>query len=68
MVGLVVHEADVQDRDGALDVLRSVRHRYPWLRHVFADGGYAGKKLGSAEPDGPLDDRDHQAHRQSHWL
>ena len=45
MVGLVVHAADVQDRDGALDVLRSVRHHYPWLRHVFADGGYAGKKL-----------------------
>ena len=45
MIGLVVHGADVQDRDGALDVLRSVRHRYPWLRHVFSDSGYASKKL-----------------------
>ena len=45
MVGLVVHGADVQDRDGAPAVLRSVRHRYPWLRHVFADGGYGGEKL-----------------------
>ena len=45
MVGLVVHSADVQDRDGAPAVLQSVRHRYPWLRHVFADGGYAGEKL-----------------------
>lgn len=45
MVGLVVHGADVQDRDGAPAVLRSVRHRYPWLRHVFADGGYSGEKL-----------------------
>ena len=45
MVGLVVHGADVQDRDGAPAVLRSVRHRYPWLRHVFADGGYGGDKL-----------------------
>ena len=47
MVGLVVHGAGVQDRDGAPDVLRSIRHRYPWLRHVFADGGYGGEKLRS---------------------
>ncbi|MDY8110903.1 IS5 family transposase [Fulvimarina sp. 2208YS6-2-32] len=47
MVGLVVHPANIQDRDGAPDVLRQVRTRYPWLRHVFADGGYAGKKLRS---------------------
>ncbi len=47
MVGLVVHGADIQDRDGAPAVLHSVRHRYPWLRHVFADGGYGGEKLRS---------------------
>ncbi|QIE54178.1 IS5 family transposase [Pikeienuella piscinae] len=45
MVGLVVHGAGVQDRDGAPLVLASIRRRWPWLRHVFADGGYAGKKL-----------------------
>jgi len=45
LVGLVVHSADIQDRDGAADVLASIRHRYPWLRHVFADGGYGGDKL-----------------------
>lgn len=39
MVGLVVHGADIQDRDGAIEVLKSIRQRYPWLRHVFADGG-----------------------------
>ena len=48
MVGLVVHRADVQDRDGAVEVLKSIRQRYPWLRHVFADGGYAGAKLKNA--------------------
>ncbi len=48
LVGLVVHEADVQDRDGAPLVLRSIRHLYPWLRHIFADGGYAGDKLRDA--------------------
>ncbi len=45
IVGLVVHGADVQDRDGAPEVLKSIRARWPWLRHVFADGGYAGPKL-----------------------
>lgn len=48
MVGLVVHGADIQDRDGAPTVLKSIRQGYPWLRHVFADGGYAGPKLRGA--------------------
>lgn len=48
MVGLAVHGADVQDRDGAPEVLKSIRVRWPWLRHVFADGGYAGPKLKDA--------------------
>lgn len=48
LVGAVVHTADIQDRDGAPHVLASVRHLYPWLRHVFADGGYAGQKLKAA--------------------
>ena len=45
LLGRVVHPADVQDRDGAPDVLASIRRTCPWLRHVFADGGYAGPKL-----------------------
>ena len=45
LVGLLVHPADVQDRDGGSLVLASIRRLYPWLRHVFADGGYAGDKL-----------------------
>lgn len=48
LVGAVVHAANVQDRDGASRVLASIRYGYPWLRHVFADGGYAGKKLKAA--------------------
>src|SRR6187549_4026599 len=34
LVGLVVHEANTQDRDGAPCVLASIRSRYPWLRHI----------------------------------
>ena len=45
LVGAVVHAADIQDRDGAPSLLSSIRSAFPWLRHVFADGGYAGEKL-----------------------
>lgn len=48
LVGLVVHSAAIQDRDGAAQVLKSIVKRWPWLRHVFADGGYAGPKLKGA--------------------
>ena len=48
LVGLQVHAADIQDRDGAVDVLASIRSLYPGLRHIFADGGYAGDKLRGA--------------------
>ena len=45
LVAAVVHTADIQDRDGAPSVLTSIRASFPWLRHVFADGGYGGEKL-----------------------
>ena len=48
LVSALVHTADIQDRDGAPDVLFQIRARFPWLRHVFADGGYAGDKLREA--------------------
>jgi putative transposase len=38
----------MQDRDGAPLVLKEVRYAFPWLRHVFADGSYAGAKLRDA--------------------
>ena len=48
LVHAVIHTADIQDRDGAPLVLRVFIRRFPWLRHVFADGGYAGDKLKNA--------------------
>lgn len=39
----VVHPADVQDRDGAKLVLKEVAERFPRLKKVWADGGYAGQ-------------------------
>jgi transposase len=41
----VIHAADIQDRDGAPLVLEAICKRFPWLRHVFADGGCTGDKL-----------------------
>ena len=34
--------------DGASNALEAVAKRYPMLRHIFADGGYAGPKLREA--------------------
>jgi transposase len=45
LVAVVVHAANIQDRDGAPLVMAAIRSAFPWLRHVFADGGYAGPKL-----------------------
>ena len=48
MVAAIVHRADIQDRDGAPLLLATMRSAFPWLRHVFADAGYAGEKLRQA--------------------
>jgi transposase len=42
---VVVHPADVQDRDGAFHLLRRARRLFPFIECIFADGGYAGKKM-----------------------
>jgi transposase len=43
LVDAIVRGADMQDRDGAPLVLASVRNSFPWMLHIFADGGYAGE-------------------------
>jgi transposase len=40
LLGVTVHAADVQDADGAGDLLRRLKRLYPWLRVVFADSAY----------------------------
>jgi transposase len=47
-VAVLVHGADIQDRDGGPALLESIRSVCPWLRHIFADGGYAGEKFAAA--------------------
>src|SRR5665213_2154352 len=38
LIAGIVHEASVQDRDGAPALLQLIRSAFPWVRHVFADG------------------------------
>ena len=45
LLSCIVHEADIQDRDGARIAIEEVLERFPSLRHLFADGGYRGDKL-----------------------
>ena len=43
LLAVVVHAANVQDRDGAKLVLAKLVGRFPRLKLIWADGGYAGQ-------------------------
>jgi putative transposase len=43
VLAVVVHAANVQDRDGAKLVLAKLLGHFPRLQRLWADGGYAGK-------------------------
>ena len=47
LMGIVVHSAGIQDRDGAKILLPRVHDskRFPRVEVVFADGGYAGQLI-----------------------
>jgi putative transposase len=49
IMSCAVHSADIQDRDGAKLVLEDLADRFPRLRKVWADGGYAGQLLEQAK-------------------
>ena len=44
---VVVHPANIQDRDGAKLIFRKAKLKGTWLRilRVWANGGYAGKLI-----------------------
>ena len=46
ILAVVVHAADIQDRDGAKLVFEKLKGRFHRLRVMWADGGYAGKLVG----------------------
>jgi len=43
---VVVHAANIQDRDGATLVIVELMGRFPRLALLWADGGYRGKLVG----------------------
>jgi len=48
LLTVLVHPADIQDRDGGKLLVEQIKCVLPRLKVVFADGGYAGDKLRSA--------------------
>ena len=48
---IAVHEASVQDRDGAPEVILGMLEKAPQVTKLWADGGYAGPKLEEALKD-----------------
>ena len=49
LLTVLVTVASVQDRDGARPLLWNLRQAFPKIRHVWADGGYAGKLVAWAK-------------------
>ncbi|WP_235910224.1 IS5 family transposase [Deinococcus kurensis] len=43
VMAIKVHEADIQDRTGAVLLLRDLPNVFPRMGHVWADAGYTGK-------------------------
>jgi putative transposase len=45
LIGIVVHAANIQDRDGAKTLVLRVKDRLPRVKRVWADGGYRGELI-----------------------
>ena len=45
LLAVAVHAANIQDREGAMLVLALLTGRFPRLKLIWADGGYAGQLL-----------------------
>lgn len=45
MLHAVVHAADIQDRDGGVLLMATVFGLHPFLRKLYADGGYQGPQF-----------------------
>jgi putative transposase len=43
IIALVVHSADIQDRDGGKLLIEKLGRHWRRLKLIWADGGYAGK-------------------------
>ena len=48
MLHAIVHPADIQDRDGGVLLLATLFGLFPFLKKLFADGGYQGPQFQKA--------------------
>ncbi len=48
MLQAIVHPADIQDRDGGILLLATLFGLFPFLKKLFADGGYQGPQFKKA--------------------
>ena len=44
----IVHAADIQDRDGGAMLMATLFSAFPFLKRLFADGGYQGPRFKAA--------------------
>lgn len=47
-LAVIVHPANVQDRDGAQPLLRQARRLFPFVERIIGDAGYQGRKMAAA--------------------
>lgn len=45
ILAVIVHNANIQDRDGAKLVLKELQYKFPRLKKILADGGYRGELI-----------------------
>ena len=43
IIAIIIHSADIQDRDGAKDTIEELRYKFPRLVKILADQGYTGE-------------------------
>jgi transposase len=48
LLRVIVHPADIQDRDGGALLLSKLFGLFPFLKKLFADGGYQGPQFEQA--------------------
>ncbi len=48
LLAVIVHPANVQDRDGAEPLLRQARRLFPFIERIIGDAGYQGPKMAAA--------------------
>ena len=48
LLAVIVHPANVQDRDGAEPLLRQARRLFPFIERLIGDAGYQGPNMAAA--------------------